>query len=83
VATDPNKVLAVPDPILRAWAVNLRNARKRAGYGTQAQFADALGCTRAAVNAWERGIRAPSPSFRIRIGKLLGRDPARLFPYAA
>ena len=65
-----------------AWGANLRAARKRAGFKTQAELASALGCTRAAVNAWERGIRAPSFHHRAAIAELLRRNPARLFPAA-
>jgi len=70
----------VPPDLAEKWAENLYYYRKRAGYETQADLAEALGCTRAAVSSWEQGKRAPSPIHQRAIAKLLGLTAGFLFP---
>lgn len=49
----------------------IKNLRESAGL-TQAQLAHKLGVTRAAVNAWEIGISAPSTALLIELSRLFG-----------
>lgn len=75
--------MAVPEDVRRAWGINLRAARKRAGFESQGELARALGCTRAAVSAWELGKTAPTYASRIAIARALRRATEELFPDAA
>jgi transcriptional regulator with XRE-family HTH domain len=81
----------VDDATRVAWGERLRVARAERGI-TQSQLADAIaernggiGCTRAAVSAWERGVSAPSPEARPIIARALKVPASRLFaePVAA
>ena len=71
--------VAVDDATRAEWAQRLRAARVARAM-TQAQLADTLGCTRAAVSAWERGINTPTPEVRRMIARTLKRPASRLFP---
>lgn len=81
----------VDDATRVAWGERLRAARIARGI-TQAQLANAIaernggiGCTRAAVSAWERGVSAPAPEARKIIARALKVPVSRLFaePVAA
>jgi DNA-binding XRE family transcriptional regulator len=75
--------MAVPEATRIAWGRNLRDARLRAGYRSQRKLAIAVGCTAAAVSAWESGKTAPSYAARVALAAALHRSPDRLFPDAA
>jgi transcriptional regulator with XRE-family HTH domain len=77
------KSQAVPPAVVALWGANLRAARLRAGYVSQAELARAIGCTRGAVSLWENGLRAPTYESRCAIARTLRRNPTRLFPEAA
>lgn len=64
------------------WARRLRAARLARGWSQQ-RLAEHVGCTRACVSAWERGVNAPPLEARIAIANALGRSLARLFPERA
>lgn len=61
------------------WAGRLRKARDARGY-SQRELAERVGCTRASVSAWERGIAAPYLETRRVIARALGTPMAVLFP---
>lgn len=56
-----------------AW---LKNARRQAGYGSQAALATALGVSRGAVGNWEAGTDRPSMESAERLAAVLGRQRA-------
>ncbi|MET0996093.1 MAG: helix-turn-helix transcriptional regulator [Mycobacterium sp.] len=61
------------------WARRLREAREERGI-TQRAIADQLGCTRATISAYERGVNTPSPEVRRALARALKRPASRLFP---
>jgi len=52
----------------------LKNARKRAGYGSQKALADVLGVSRGAVGNWENGTDRPSMVNAERLAVVLKRQ---------
>lgn len=56
----------------------LKNARKRAGFGSQAALAKALGVSRGAVGNWESGTDRPSMASAERLATVLGRQRAEV-----
>lgn len=52
----------------------LKNARRRAGYSSQAALADALGTSRGAVGNWENGTDRPSMANAERLAVVLHRQ---------
>jgi transcriptional regulator with XRE-family HTH domain len=64
------------------WAGRLRKARAARGY-SQTDLAQRIGCTRAAVSAWERAIAAPPLETRRIIARALGKRIGALFPERA
>ena len=65
-----------------AWASNLRAMRLERGL-TQLALAERVGCTRAAVSAWECGVTSPLPETRKLIAAALRTSVVRVFPAAA
>jgi DNA-binding XRE family transcriptional regulator len=58
-----------------AW---LKNARRRAGYASQAALAKALGVSRGAVGNWESATDRPSMENAERLATVLGRQRAEV-----
>lgn len=54
-----------------AW---LKNARRKAGFGSQQALATALGVARGAVGNWESGTDRPSMENAERLASVLGRQ---------
>lgn len=52
----------------------LKNARKRAGYASQAALAEEMGISRGAVGNWENGTDRPSMENAERLAVLLKRQ---------
>lgn len=52
----------------------LKNARKRAGFGSQAALATAVGTSRGAVGNWENGTDRPSMANAERLAVVLHRQ---------
>jgi transcriptional regulator with XRE-family HTH domain len=56
----------------------LKNARKRAGFASQAALADAMGVSRGAVGNWENGTDRPSMENAERLAVQLRRQRAEV-----
>lgn len=56
----------------------LKNARRRAGFSSQASLAKALGVSRGAVGNWESGVDRPSMESAERLASVLGRQRAEV-----
>ena len=52
----------------------LAEARRRAGYRTQRELAEAFGTSRRNVEDWERGSRWPSLKTAVKLADFLGCD---------
>jgi transcriptional regulator with XRE-family HTH domain len=69
----------VDDTTRDGWAQRLRAARDERGL-TQLALANMVGCTRACISAWERGVNTPSLEDRKALARALRTSVARLFP---
>ena len=59
----------------------LKNARRRAGYASQAALAKELGVARGAVGNWESGTDRPSMANAERLASVLGRQRAEVLAH--
>ena len=53
----------------------IREARKAAGFTSQAALAQAIGTRRLHVNGWETGKHAPSHKYAQKLAAVLGGEP--------
>ena len=60
-------------PVTKAFAARVRALRQGAGLG-QAELADALGVSRKAVSAWERGRQVPPIDTLVALSDKFGFD---------
>ncbi|MHB8398420.1 MAG: helix-turn-helix transcriptional regulator [Candidatus Limnocylindrales bacterium] len=61
-----------------ALALWIGNVRRRAGYPTQAKFAEALGVSRGAVGNWETGRGKPTMAHAERFAAITNRTRAEV-----
>jgi DNA-binding XRE family transcriptional regulator len=78
-ASDSSMTGVAPDPLALRIGAAIAERRERRKM-SQAELAQALGCTRSAVSRWEMGLRLPSVPHLIAIGRALGCGARALLP---